>query len=151
MYVTEIIDIGRKEIQGMEVAQNKVARVVLGANRYVTGDVLRGEMGWSSFEERVNKTKMKHQVKLEFMDENRWAKKIYRWNRNTSRVINDYRNRMLKLNMIVREYQEEIKLSIEGEEFIEGENQMNRRMRNDIEKKGLEKWKENMQGKNSLR
>ena len=34
-------------------------------------------------------------------------------------------NRKLKLNMIAKERQEEIKFTIESKEFIEGENQMN--------------------------
>ena len=31
-------------------------------------------------------------MRLEYMDENRWTKKIYKMNRNRSRVVNDYRN-----------------------------------------------------------
>ena len=92
-------------------------------------------MGWSSFEERIDRTKIKYQVRLEFMNENRWAKKICRWNKNASAVVKEYRNRMLKLNMNIKEQQEEVKLAIEGEEFIEGERQMNRRIKKNIEKK----------------
>ena len=96
-------------------------------------------MGWSSSEERMDKTKFKYQVRLELMDENRRVKKIYKWNRNTSTVIKEYRNRIWKRNMDIREQQEEIKLTIEGKEFIEGEKQMNRRIKKNIENKLLEK------------
>ena len=69
MYGIDITDVGKREIKGMEVIKNKVARVVPGANRYVAVEALRREMGWISFEVRVNKTKMKYQVG--FIDENR--------------------------------------------------------------------------------
>ena len=151
MYGTEVIDIGKKETQGMEVIQNKVARTALGTNKYVAVEVLRGEMGWSSFEERLDKTKMKYFVRLQFMNENRWTKKIYYWNKNVCTVVKEYRDRMLKLHMHIWKQQDEVRLAIEGEEFIEGERQMNRKIKKNIENKGLEKWKQNMQQKRSLR
>ena len=61
----------------IEVIQNKIGRLGLGANRLVGLEAIRGDMGWSSFEERLFKGKLKFKVRLENMDENRWARKIY--------------------------------------------------------------------------
>ena len=41
----------------------------LGANRHVGIEALRGEMGWSTFEERIDQAKIKYRTRLELMDE----------------------------------------------------------------------------------
>ena len=38
---------------------------------------IRGDMGWSSFGERLYKGKLKFNVRLENMDGNRWARIMY--------------------------------------------------------------------------
>ena len=40
-------------------------------------EAIRGDMGWSTFEERLSKGKLKYKVRLEKMDRHRWAKKVY--------------------------------------------------------------------------
>ena len=44
--------------------QNKVARLGLGANSFVATEALKGEMGWSNYEERVSRMKVNYKVKL---------------------------------------------------------------------------------------
>ena len=53
MYGLEIIDVGGKEKRRLEIVQNRAARRGRGANRHVAIGSLRGEMGWSTFQERT--------------------------------------------------------------------------------------------------
>ena len=75
MYGMEVIKMNMKEVDELEVIQNKVARMGLGANKWTAKETLRGEMGWSTFEERIDKAKVKYRMRLEFMELERWAKK----------------------------------------------------------------------------
>ena len=61
-----------KEVQGLQVVKNKAARVGLRVNKYAPTETLRGEMGLSTFEERVDKAKAKYKMRLEMIEENRW-------------------------------------------------------------------------------
>ena len=92
MYGAEIMTWNQSEIDKLEVIQNKVGRVGLGANKFVGIEAIRGEMGWSTFEERVSKGVLKYKARLERMDENRNARKVYssnygrgRWERKCTR------------------------------------------------------------------
>ena len=84
MYGLEIVEVGGKEKRGLEIVQNRAARRGLGANRHVATEALRGEMGWSTFQERIDKTKINYRVRLEHMSDKRWAKKIFEWRGNKS-------------------------------------------------------------------
>ena len=41
---------------------------------------IRGDMGWSIFKERMVKAGLRYRARLQRMDENRWARKVYEWN-----------------------------------------------------------------------
>ena len=120
MYGAEIIDMGQNEIKGLDIVQNKMARVALGANKYAATEALRGEMGWSSFEERVNKAKIGYEVRLEKMDENRWAKKILNWTRRSSKFIAEGKRRKNKEKIGIEREGNEIKVNIEGK-IVQGQ------------------------------
>ena len=49
--------------------------------------LLGGDLGWSSFEERMYKAKLRYKVRLEKMDDNRWAKKVYKMTFGVSKWI----------------------------------------------------------------
>ena len=85
MYGMEVIAWNQNEIDRLEVGQNRVARMALNAPRYAAVEALRGDMGWSTFSERYEKAAMRYRVRLEFMEDTRWAKKIYAWNRRESK------------------------------------------------------------------
>ena len=36
-------------------------------------------MGFSTFEERIDKTKIKYRVRLQHMNEKKWVRKIFKW------------------------------------------------------------------------
>ncbi|KAG0713850.1 hypothetical protein GWK47_015278 [Chionoecetes opilio] len=50
MYGLETMVWSRKELDRLEVTQNKAGRIALRANRYVAVEAIRGDMGWSTSE-----------------------------------------------------------------------------------------------------
>ena len=55
LYGANVINWTTEEIRSLDTIQNKVGRIGLGANYYVAVEGIRGEMGWSKFEERIDK------------------------------------------------------------------------------------------------
>ena len=78
LYGYEVCKVTKNEIDRMERIQNRVARMALGSNSFVAIEALRGEMGWSTYEERVSKMKLKYKVKLHGLGENNWAGYVFR-------------------------------------------------------------------------
>ena len=68
------------ELDKLKVIQNKMGRMALGVNRYVGVEAIRGDMGWSPFDERMTKSVITYYVRIEKMSNNRWPKKVYMWN-----------------------------------------------------------------------
>lgn len=94
MYGSEVMVWNQKDVDRLEVIQNRVGRVALGANRFVGVEALRGDMGWSTFEERLCKSMLRYKVRLERMDECRLAKQVYvsefgrsRWEKKCVREV----------------------------------------------------------------
>ena len=72
MYGMDVFAWTEKELDKLEVAQNKVARIALNAPRYVAVEALRGDMGWSTFRERHKKGTLRYKVRLERISVARW-------------------------------------------------------------------------------
>ena len=85
MYGVEVIAWSEKEIDRLEVRQNRVARMALNAPRYAVVEALRGDMGWSTFRERHIKATLRYKVRLERMENIRIARKVYLWNVRSSK------------------------------------------------------------------
>ena len=45
--------------------QNKIGRLGLGEKRMVGMEAIRGEIGWSTFEERILKSTLNYKIRLE--------------------------------------------------------------------------------------
>ena len=73
----KVVNLSAEYIKKLEGIQNKVGRIALGANGYVGVEAVRGDMGWSTFEERLIKTQLKYKIRLEKMQADRLAKKVY--------------------------------------------------------------------------
>ena len=58
MYGAGVIPWTKDEFNKLETIQNDIGRVALGATRIVATESIRGEVGWSSFEERVMKSNL---------------------------------------------------------------------------------------------
>ena len=85
MYGMDVIAWNESEIDKLEVGQNRVARMALNAPRYAAIEALRGDMGWSTFRERLTKATLRYKIRLERMDETRIARKVYLWNESGSK------------------------------------------------------------------
>ncbi|KAK8372180.1 hypothetical protein O3P69_013569, partial [Scylla paramamosain] len=48
-------------------------------------EALRGDMGWSTFRERLTKATLRYKIRLERMDDARIARKVYLWNESGSK------------------------------------------------------------------
>ena len=150
MYGMEIIPINQAEQKGLEVVQNKMAKACLGANNYAATQALRGEMGWSSFEERINKAKIGYEIRLEKMNENRWAKKILNWTRDSSKFKAEAKKRRNKEKIKLEIENNEVKIKINDEEIQGCERKITNIIKKQIKMNGLEKWKQEMEEKTSL-
>ena len=142
MYGLETMSWTNREIDKMEVVQNRVGRVVLGANRYAAVETIRGEAGWSTFEERIGKAVLKYKVRLEKMPEKRLARRVYEW------VGRDSKWTKASVRW-------EKKNGLEGftnpEELQrKSEAVLQRRVNDNVKKTGLDKWHRGMREKSSL-
>ena len=99
LYGYEVCKATKNELDRMERIQNKVARLALGANSFVATEALRGEMGWSTYEERVSKAKINYKVKLSTvsgLNERNWAGYVFRvcdksvWHKEVKRIERKY-------------------------------------------------------------
>ena len=79
MYGLDVIAYSDGELDKLELVQNRVARLALGAPRWTAVEALRGDMGWSTFKERRMRSVLRYKVRLEQMDDERWAQKMYKW------------------------------------------------------------------------
>ena len=130
MYGAEIINYRKSDMEDLERTQNKVARLALGAPKYTAVEGLRGELGYSTWEERIAKAHILFARKLEVMDDDRWARKLLlhraansQWKRETEKL--------------------ERKWNTVGMGWLDAKKQ--------VEEQGVIKWKEGMQEKSTLR
>ncbi|XP_063861501.1 uncharacterized protein LOC135101456 [Scylla paramamosain] len=85
MYGMDVIAWNESEIDKLEVGQNRVARMALSAPRCTAVEALRGDMGWSTFRERLTKATLRYKIRLERMDNARIVRKVYLWNESGSK------------------------------------------------------------------
>ena len=78
LYAMNVLPWILDEIQKLEVIQNKVGRVGLGANKYSAVESIRGDIGWSSLLERMMKGVLIFKKRLQDMNGGRWVKIVYR-------------------------------------------------------------------------
>ena len=150
MYGMEVLEVKAGEMQGLEVVQRKAARKGLGANRYAPIETLGGEMGWSTFNERVEKAKMKYYMRLDYMDGARWPKKVMKWTEERGKTIKDYKRRVRKLGIPWQE-EEERERQLRRGERTRTEMQMNKTIEKEVKRKGLIRWKTGIESKPSLK
>ena len=142
MYGLETMRWTKNDWDRMEVTQNRIGRIALGANRYSATEALRGEAGWSTFGERVAKAVFRYKVRLQQTDENRWARQVYEWTKHRSKW-----NGMCE--KLIYEYKMRRKMVYE-----KWDNWGNERWKKEINVKvqdrGREVWREGMNGKSTI-
>ena len=102
-YGMNVLNWSECELQKLEVIQNKVGRVALGANRYTCVEAIRGDMGWSTFSERSMKGNIMYKVRIERMEDERWVKKIYKDVGRCSKWTNSCKRLVRKCGLSCRE------------------------------------------------
>ena len=80
MYGMNVMNWTETDVAKLEVIQTKIGRVALGGNKYVGVEAVRGDMGWSMFNERLSKAIIMYKVRIERMDDERWVKRVHAWN-----------------------------------------------------------------------
>ena len=141
MYGLETTVWTKNELERMEVIQNKVGRIALGANRYTAVEAIRGDMGWSTFRERLAKAVLRYRVRLHRMDENRWAKKVFEWN---------IYGRWMKDSIKTEMWAGELGMLVRGVMRQGSMDACKRELNNKVEEKGRNEWKCKMSGKSTL-
>ena len=117
----------------MDKIQNKVARLGLVANTFAANEALRGEMGWSSYGERISRMKLNYKVKLMGMNDNSWAGYMYREYRNS-----EWHREIRKIE---RKY---------GLEDVYGGVNTKGNIKNNILMKGQIEWERGVESKTTL-
>ena len=69
--------------------------MALNAPRYTAMEALRGDMGWSTFRERLVKSTLKYKIRMERMDDERKERKVYLWNESG----NKWRKRCIRMTV----------------------------------------------------
>ncbi|KAF2351505.1 Armadillo-type fold [Trinorchestia longiramus] len=59
------------DLEKLEVLQNRVGRLALGAPKWTAAEALRGDLGWSLFSERMVKAVLNYKVRIERMENKR--------------------------------------------------------------------------------
>ena len=113
-------------------------------------------MGWCTFEERIDKSILIYKKRLELMDRNRWARRVYEWNqkgvfiRSCIRLTRKYNFRrvfQVSREGIIPHWLTETDKA-EGSRWDIGKWKI--AISNRIKDVGLLKWREGMEGKNTL-
>ena len=117
----------------LEKSQNIIGRWSLGVPNSTAVEAIRGEMGWSTFRERVVKGKLNLLKKIEGLGEDRWVKKVLSAEGNSS-----WKKEMQRWKR--RENVEEEWQRLDG-----------RTVRKKVEENGRNRWQAGMASKSTLR
>ncbi|KAF2369166.1 hypothetical protein FHG87_000087 [Trinorchestia longiramus] len=79
------------DLEKLEVLQNRLRRLALGALKWTAAEALRGDLGWSLFSERMVKAVSNYKVKIERMENKRCKalsvnRHTWRWNEGNTRL-----------------------------------------------------------------
>ena len=93
-------------------------------------------MGWSTFHERIEKSKMKYYIRLDYIEALRWPKKM-RWTEERGKTTKDYKKRVRKLKIPWKEGERSKQL--EREEIPNTQRQMKGIIEKEVKRKGRPK------------
>ena len=146
MFGMEIIPWTKNDIDKLEVIQNKVGRKALGAPYYTATEAIRGDMGWSAFDERICKAKLKYKLRLELCPAANPLRRVYEWvgrgsfSRECTRIEKRY-NITWGMGRVTRINGKNIQSYTQGCRWIDKL----------ISGAGLDKWKSSANNKQTLR
>ena len=85
LYGSEITYYREGDISKLEKAQSIIGRWSLGVPKSTAIEAIRGDMGWSTFRERIVKGKLRLSKRIEGLSGDRWVKRILNnWGDNSS-------------------------------------------------------------------
>ena len=148
LYGMEAIECSSRDIKLLESIQNRIGRLGLGAKKWTAVEAIRGEMGWSSVEERVSKTKLKYKIRVEGMEDEAWVRRIYKWTGGKSKWGRECRSRLRKIG--IKEGRNGEWRDTAGEVVVERGEGLIKHVVKRIEKSGLEEWRRGMERKKTL-
>ena len=102
-------------------------------------------MGWSTFQERIDQTNIKYRVRLENMNDKRWAKKIFSWSERKSTFRKETNRNMRRIHLKITSNDEDLEIKMNGEK-VERERKVQNRKKERSRKK-LAKKMESKYGK----
>ena len=160
MYSMDVLVWNENDLDKLEVAQNKVARIALNAPRYAAVEALRGDMGWSTFRERLRKSTLRYKVRLERMDDARLARKVYLWNIRDSKWGNNCMKmagssgmtpRWMERYLVGGQYRYEWKITDRNREGVDWNvKKWKCVIDRGVKEVGLRKWRDEMERKSTL-
>ncbi|XP_050705903.1 uncharacterized protein LOC126991179 [Eriocheir sinensis] len=160
MYGMDVMTWNDSEIEKLEVGQNRVARMALNAPRFAAVEALRGDMGWSTFRERLVKATLRYKVRLEQMEDARLARKVYLWSIRDGKWANKC-GRMIDRNVMLsrwvyRPFEDRQNVfewritNRNGEGFEWDVRKWKNVIDMAVKDEGLSKWKNEMERKETL-
>ena len=90
-------------------------------------------MGWSTFQERIDKTKINYRVRLKHMNDKRWAKKVFEWRGNKSTFRKETNRNMRRTDMKIINNDENFYIKINGE-IVDGGRKIQSRVKKEVKK-----------------
>lgn len=84
MYGMNVVRWTETDLAKLEVIQNTVGRMALGASKWTAVEAIRGDLGWSTFSERLMKAVLLYKVRIERMNDSRLVRKVFEWNLGNS-------------------------------------------------------------------
>ena len=134
LYGSEITYYREGDLAKLEKTQNIVGRWGLGVPRSTAVEAIRGEMGWSTFRERVLKGKLNFVKRIERLDEDRWV----------TQVLNE--------DGVRTSFRREIDRWKRREGLEDGWNRIDSiGVKKRIEENGLARWQAGMERKSTLK
>ena len=157
MYAAGVLPWNAGEFGKLEVAQNKIGRLGLGAKKMVGTETIRGEMGWSTFEERILKNVLNYKVRLENLEDSRWVRKVYIMTFSNSLFIKRCVSFSSKCGLGRMNVMNEEGRRVEWKTITDDRTSSNwskEKWKKEIDSRvtgmGLEKWKHNIENKSTL-
>ena len=157
MYGMNVMNWTECELQKLEMIQNKVGRVALGANRYVGVEAVRGDMGWSTFSERSMKGNIMYKLRVERMPDERWVRKVYndvgresKWSKSCKRLVRKCGLSAREVNFGRERVAEWNVACLNGEGYNWDERRWKKVVVEKVQELGRNKWKSGMASKKTL-
>ena len=153
MYGMNVLNWTESELQKLEVIQNKVGRVGLGANKYTSVEAIRGDMGWSTFSERNMKGNIMYKLRVERMGNDRWVKKVYNEVGKESKWAKSCKRLVKKCGLKCREGVERgwwNVVCMNGEGYNWDVKKWKKEIQRNVSQYGLRKWRNGMENKSTL-